>query len=138
VIKKVFLDTDIILDVALARTPFFAASKNVLAMAENNIIIGHTSSNVIANIYYILRKAGNDNNARIFIAHLIKFITIVTINHKNVLDALESRFSDFEDALQHYSAAGNQMEYIVTRNTDDYKYSDLKIFTPEDFIKLYQ
>jgi len=72
-INKVFIDTDIVLDVALAREPFFSASKTILAMAENNLIIGNISSNCIANIYYILRKTGGDTNARKFISNLIKY-----------------------------------------------------------------
>ena len=109
-IKKVFIDTDVILDVALAREPFFFASKIILAMAENNIIIGAISSNCVANIYYILRKSGGDSKARKFISTIVKYITVITIDHKNVLEALKSKFSDFEDALQHYSAMENQCE----------------------------
>lgn len=137
-ITKVFIDTDIILDVALAREPFFSASKIVLAMAENNIIIGQLSSNCIANIYYILRKNGGDSNARKFIFNIVKYITIIAIDHQNVLEALKSRFSDFEDALQHYSAVENQCEYIITRNIEDYKSSKINVVLPEDFIKMFQ
>jgi len=136
-IKKVFIDTDIILDVALAREPFFKNSKMILVMAENNIIIGNISSNCIANIYYILRKVGGDSIARKFILGLVKYITVITIDHQNVLDALKSKFSDFEDALQNYSAIEQQCEYIVTRNINDYKNSKLKVVSPEDFIKLF-
>ena len=88
-IKKVFIDTDIVLDVALARAPFFSASKMILAMAENNIIIGNISSNCIANIYYILRKAGGDSDARKFISNVVKYIGVITIDHQNVVEALK-------------------------------------------------
>lgn len=137
-IKRVFLDTDILLDVALARQPFFKASKMVLAMAENNLVIGHLSSNGIANIYYVLRKAGGDENARTFLSRITKYLTVTAINHQNVLEALKSRFSDFEDALQNFSAVENQCEYIITRNIQDYKESKIKVILPEEFIKLYQ
>jgi hypothetical protein len=73
--------------VALARQPFFKASKMVLAMAENNLVIGHLSSNGIANIYYVLRKAGDDENARSFLSRIIKYLTVTAINHQNVLGA---------------------------------------------------
>ncbi|MDZ7795255.1 MAG: PIN domain-containing protein [Spirochaetia bacterium] len=137
-IKKAFIDTDVILDVALARDPFFASSKMILAMAENNIIIGNLSSNCIANIYYILRKSGGDANARKFIKNIVKYIAIITIDHQNVLEALRSKFSDFEDALQYYSAIENQCEYIITRNIEDYKNSKITVVLPEEFIKLFQ
>ena len=137
-IKKIFIDTDIVLDVALARKPFFSASKIILAMAENNIIIGNISSNCIANIYYILKKSGGDNKARKFILNIVKYITVITIDHQNVLEALKSKFSDFEDALQHSSAVENRCEYIITRNIEDYKNSKIKVLLPEEFIRMFQ
>ncbi|UTC89596.1 PIN domain-containing protein [Treponema denticola] len=137
-IKKVFIDTDIILDVALAREPFFSSSKTILAMAENNIIIGNISSNCVANIYYILRKSGGDNKARKFILNIVKYITVIAIDHQNVLEALKSKFSDFEDALQHSSAVENRCEYIITRNIEDYKSSKIKVLLPEEFIVMFQ
>ena len=137
-IKKVFIDTDVILDVALARDPFFSASKIILAMAENNIIIGSISSNCVANIYYILRKAGGNSQARKFISTIVKYITVITIDHKNVLEALKSKFSDFEDALQHYSAIEHQCEYIITRNIEDYKNAEIPVLLPEEFIRMFQ
>ena len=137
-IKRVFVDTDIVLDVALARKPFLEASKLVLALLENNIALGFISSNCIANIYYILRKAGNDGNARIFLSKLLKYITVISIDHSTVIEALNSSFSDFEDALQHYSAIRNQCECIITRNIDDYKMSKINVYLPNEYLKLYQ
>lgn len=136
-IKKVFIDTDIILDLALAREPFFKASKTILKMAETNLIMANMSSNRIANLYYILRKAGGDANARIFIENIVKYINVISINHQNVLDALKSKFSDFEDALQNYSAAENQCKIVITRNITDYKNSKLDVMLPEDFLLLF-
>jgi len=136
--EKVFIDSDVILDVALARNPFFPASKMILAMAENNFIIGSISSNCIANIYYILRKLGGDIKAREFISNIVKYISVITINHQSVLKALKSKFSDFEDALQYYSALENQCEYIITRNIEDYKNSKINILLPEEFAKMFR
>jgi predicted nucleic acid-binding protein len=135
-IKRVFIDTDIILDVALAREPFFPSSKLILAMAENNLILGNVSYNCIANVYYILRKSGGDFAAREFISSLIGYLTVISINHQNVIDALKSKFYDFEDALQNYSAIENQCEFIVTRNVNDYKNSNIKVMLPNVFARL--
>ncbi len=63
-IKKILVDTDVILDVALDRKPFSGQSRLVLAMIENNIAMGHVSSNCVANIYYVLRKLGGDASTR--------------------------------------------------------------------------
>jgi predicted nucleic acid-binding protein len=136
-IKRVFIDTDVILDVALARQPFLEASRIVLALMENNIAIGYISSNGIANLYYILRKSGGDANARRFITNLVQYITVLSIDHSDVLNGLKSSIPDFEDALQQYSAYRNQCDCIVTRNIDDYKNSSVIVYSPIEFLNLY-
>lgn len=137
-IRRVFIDTDVVLDVALARQPFLEASRIVLALLENNVAIGYMSSNGVANVYYILRKAGGDAKAREFLAKLIQYITILSIDHSDIVGSLGSSISDFEDALQHFSASRNQCDCIVTRNTEDYKNSSLRVYSPIEFLNLYR
>jgi len=82
-IKRVFVDSDVILDVALARQPFLEGSRMSLSLLENNIALGFLSANCIANIYYLLRKSGGDSKARVFISKLLKYLTVIPINHSN-------------------------------------------------------
>jgi predicted nucleic acid-binding protein len=137
-IKRVFVDTDVILDVALAREPFVESSKLVLVLLENNIAIGFISSNEVANIYYILRKVGGDQNARKFISEIIKYLTVISIDHSDVINSLRSEFIDFEDSLQHFSAFRNQCDCIVTRNVDDYKHSEVNVYSPIEYLSIYK
>jgi len=137
-IKRVFVDTDVILDVALARKPFLEHSKIVLAMLENNIAIGHVSSNCVANIYYIFRKVGGDINARELIKKLLKYMTVISIEQSDVFEALKSNMPDFEDAMQNYSAIRNQCACIISRNIEDYQSSKLDVYSPLEFINLYK
>lgn len=137
-IKKVFVDTDIILDLALARKPFLEASHAVLSLLENNIALGYVSSNSIANIYYVFRKVGGDKKARDFIARLLKYLTVISIEHSDVINGLQSNISDFEDALQHYSAIRNLCDCIITRNLDDYKNALIHIYSPIEFLHLFK
>jgi len=137
-IKKAFIDADIILDVALAREEFLESSKLVLSLAENGSLLGFTSSIVISNVYYVLRKAGGDKNARQFINKLTKFITILPVDHSDVVNALESKFKDFEDALQHFASLKNRCDYIVTRNAEDYKHSSIEALLPREIINLFK
>lgn len=136
--KKVFIDSDIILDVALSRHPFFENSRLILAIIENDYAIGYTSSNCIANIYYVLRKLGNDKNARKFIKIITSYITVIPIEHSDIIFAIDSDILDFEDAIQHYSAVRNQCNCIITRNIKDYKKSAITIYTPIEFLNLYK
>ena len=61
---------------------------------------------------------------------------IVSIEKNAVLDALNSDFKDFEDALQNFSAVENgEIKIILTRNLKDFKKSELAILTPETYLK---
>ena len=137
-IKRVFVDSDVMLDVALARQPFVESSRLVLSILENGRAIGFASSNSITNIYYVLRKSGGDTKTRQFLAELLKYITAVPTSHLDVLSALGLGFKDFEDGVQYYSAKSNQCDYIVTRNVDDYKRSELEVFLPSEFARSYE
>ncbi len=137
-IKRVFIDYDIILDVATGRMPFVQNSKTVLSIIENGKAIGMISSNSVTNIYYVLRKLSLDEKARVFIKKLLRYINVIPVDHKNILDALDSRFSDFEDAVQYYSAQSNLCDCIITRDTQDYKKSELTVFSPIEFISQFQ
>jgi predicted nucleic acid-binding protein len=137
-IRKAFLDTDIILDVATGRQPFSKSSILVLSLMENGSAVGMVSSNIITNVFYILRKLSSGEKAKGFIRSLLEYITVIPVDHRTVLDALNSDFGDFEDAVQHYSALSNNCDCIVTRDVDDYKESKLKVYSPIDFLHLFQ
>jgi len=138
VIRRVFIDTDILLDVALAREPFVKSSRLVMGLVENNIVAGCVSSNEISNIYYILRKTGGDSLARKFISKIVGYITVIPIDHSAVIAGLESEFADFEDSLQHRSALRNQCDCIVTRNVQDYARSEIAVHSPAEICGMFR
>ena len=132
--QRIFIDSDVILDVALARQPFVEASLAVLMQCESGQYLGCISSNSVANIYYILRKLGGDEKARLFIKQLLKFLVIIPVDHVGISKALDSKFSDFEDAIQHFAALSFGCTMIVTRNIQGYKFAELKVVLPSIFV----
>jgi len=50
-------------------------------------------------------------------------------------DVLTSKFNDFEDGLQYFSAKENNIPVIITRNIKDYKEKDLVIQTADEFMR---
>ncbi|HQV68715.1 MAG TPA: PIN domain-containing protein [Thermoflexales bacterium] len=135
-IRRVFVDSDVILDVALAREPFVTSSKMTLGVLENGLMMGFVSANGLANLYYVLRKAGGDAKARKFLGSLLKYLSVLPITHANVSDALASGFADLEDAMQYFCAQTNQCDAIITRNLADYRKSKIAIYTPTEFLGL--
>ncbi len=137
-IKKVFIDSDVILDVATGRVPFVENSKTSLSLIERGFALGVMSSNSVTNIYYVLRKLSTNEKSRYFLNTIIKYISIVTVDHENIIRALESKFYDFEDGVQNYCALKNQCDLILTRNITDYQFSELQVMEPIEFIALYK
>lgn len=135
--RQVFVDSDVILDVALGRQPFYESSEMVLSLIEAGRAVGVTSSVCISNIYYILRRQGGDTQARAFIELLISYIGVIGVEHADILAALSSDFSDFEDAMQHFAASREQSSAIITRNIQDYQHTQLPIYTPVEFVGMY-
>lgn len=137
-IRRVFIDTDVLLDVAFAREPFVKSSRLVLALIENNTVAGFISSNEISNIYYILRKTGGDSLARKFISKIVEYMTVIPIDHSDIIAGLESEFTDFEDSLQHRSALRNQCDCIVTRNVRGYAHSEIAVHSPAELCGMFK
>ncbi len=133
---KLFIDSDIILDVALSRDPHYMSSSLILSIIESKILDGYTSSIVISNLYYILRKLESHKTAIDFITKLRLIIKILPVTDDVIKLSLESKFKDFEDALQYYIALLNNIDYLITRNVKDYARNEIKVHTPDEFIKL--
>jgi predicted nucleic acid-binding protein len=133
--KKVFIDSDIILDLLCKRKPFYESAATILTLGDQGKIELVTTSLVFANVFYILRKILGIEKAKELLRKLRIIIRVVSVNEKSVDLALNSRFVDFEDGLQYFTARENEIPIIITRNIKDYKETDLIIQTPEQYIK---
>ena len=130
------MDTDVLMDFFFDREPFAKYATELLDLCADNKIKGFTTPVIISNVYYLLRKTAKHDIVVEKIRQLLTFIEITTMNKQSVLDALNSEFKDFEDALQHFSAIDNGMiKIILTRNLKDFKKSQLAVFTPETYLK---
>lgn len=135
--ESLFIDSDVILDVALNREPHFIYSATVLTLIENLKIEAYTSVLIVNNVYYILKKIENHNKAIHFIRKLKLLIKLLPVDEEIVQQALDSKFDDFEDAIQYFVAGKSKLiGTIITRNTKDYKKSAIKVHTPEEYLKM--
>lgn len=134
--KKILIDTDVILDFFFDRKPFSDNAAKVLSLCESNQIKGYLTSVIISNVYYLLRQRASHEKVIEKLVQLISITEILTTDKAVIVKALNSSFKDFEDALQSFSAEVScEIDMIVTRNIKDYKYSSLIIISPDDFIK---
>lgn len=133
--KQVFIEADVILDLLCKREPFYPYAAEIFTQGDTGKLVLVTTSVVLANVFYILRKATGTIKARQYMRKLRILIGVLPVGEKIVDLALNSEFPDFEDAIQYFAARENHVETLLTRNVKDYKAKDLLVQTPEEYLK---
>ncbi len=134
--EKIYIDTDVLLDVVFERKPFFYDSQKILALIEKNYFIGFTSSLILANCYHIICSNKNENIAVKAISKLRSILTILPFTDKEIGESLNSKIKDFEDGIQYYITINNGLDTIITRNISDYRNIDISVLMSNDFLNL--
>jgi hypothetical protein len=106
-------------------------------LSEKKVIAGFVTPVIVSNVYYLLRKTAKHEKVIENLKMLIKIIDIAKISKATILEALNSEFKDFEDAMQNFSAQHDkEIKVIVTRNVKDFKESRLSVMTPEAYLRI--
>jgi len=132
---RVLLDTDVVLDFVLERTPYVEAAAQLLEFHAKERYQGFISSITPINVFYVGRKAVGAEKARLSIADLLATLEVCPVTQATLISALDSSFSDYEDAVQYSSAVASGLDAIITRNVRDYKNATLPVFTPAEFLQ---
>ena len=133
--KRIFIDTNIMLDFLGERDPFYTSIAKIATLAENGTLEMITSPISFATVNYFISKFENSKIARNKLRKFKILTEIYHLNEQTLEKALNSSFSDFEDALQYFSAAESNCDIIITRNGKDFKKSLLPVMTPDEFLK---
>lgn len=137
-ILKVFIDSDIILDLLAQREPYYEYAAKLFTLVDQRKINAYTSPIIFANIHYILKKLKSNMFALQSLRKIKTMVNVLSIDEKVIEQSLNSDFKDFEDAIQYYTAVNNGIKVILTRNISDYKSSKITVSTSEQFIKMWQ
>ena len=133
---KVLFDTNIILDVLLDRKPFSEHAAFLISKVERSEIIGFLCATTVTTIHYLLSKHLEKESAITSINSIMALFEIAPVNRLVIENALQSKFTDFEDSVLHESARHAGAEYIITRNIKDFKKSEIPTFTPTEFLSI--
>ena len=132
--KKVFVDTNIIVDLIADRKPFSKYAIEIFNKAEVEEIKLFTSSHSIATTHYLLKKFLEEKNIREVLTNLLDYLTIIPVDVDVLKKGLRSKHKDFEDAIQIICASSiEKMDCIVTRNVKDFKDCEIPVLTPDEF-----
>ena len=135
---KVLIDTNILLDVILLREPYLELSKRVLQCCQS-LVDGYIAVHTFSNMFYILHETEDFSieDCRNTFNKLLYVFDVASLDKSEMIAAVNNEaFDDFEDSMQHQSSIACKLDYIVTRNIDDFKNGTVPAVTPEQFLKL--
>lgn len=135
--KKLFLDTNILIDYLASRRDYLAAA-TIITLAKEGLFQLLVSSLSFATASYILNAHHKKTNAEIvaMFAQFVKMCNVTPVDSLVVDKAIASRFPDFEDAMQYYSAIREGADAIITRNSGDFSASQIDVFEPQAFLDM--
>ena len=131
---RVLVDTNVILDSLLIREPFFEKSDSVVKFCAQKKIDGFIAAHTVTNAFYILSKYMPTNECREALMRLLMFLKVEPIDTAKISRALINKnFKDFEDCLQVECAKSANVDYIITRDKEDFTDSEISCVTPNEF-----
>ncbi|WP_425422436.1 type II toxin-antitoxin system VapC family toxin [Phaeodactylibacter xiamenensis] len=134
--KKLFIDTNIVLDLLGQRAPFYQDAAKLFSLADRKEIKLCVSSLSFANANYILSKLKSKEEARAILTRFKVLVEVLALDDKILeLSLNDDAFSDFEDGLQYYTALENESDVIITRNLRDFKTSAIPVMTAGQYLQ---
>src|SRR5258705_6957880 len=131
---KVFIDTDIALDLLSERAPHYLPAAQLFTLADQGKLSIHVSSLSFSNLHYLLSRLYSQAESRRILSTFKILVKVLSVDDKIIDLSLNSVFKDFEDAIQYYTATENQIDILLTRNLKDYKAAQITVMTAEDYL----
>lgn len=132
--EKLFLDTNVILDLLGEREPFYDSIAKIATLADKGNIQLMVSAFTYPTVYYLLSRFEDKEIVKEKIRKFKVIAETSDLTDKIINKGLSSRFNDFEDSLQYYCAVETDCNIIITRNSKDFKASEIPVFTPYEYL----
>ncbi len=135
--KAIFLDTNVLIDFLADRKPFSRDAARLFDYSLKQMLTIYVSAVSFNNIYYIIRQSRSHAVTLKLLNELNTWTEVIDVTNVVIQKALVSEFKDFEDAIQYNCAKSvKRVEFIVTRDTKDFKNSALPVLTPTEAVSL--
>ena len=133
--KRLFLDTNIVIDFLLEREEWLDEAASILSLADIGEIEVYCSTLSLATASFFMEKAKMPHDVlRRKLSGFCEICQLSPVDENVARLSLDSDFKDFEDALQYYSALAVKAGVIITRNGKDFKNSTLPVKTATDWL----
>ena len=128
---KVFIDTNIVLDLLLQRRNFLINAEKIFSLAYKGKIVLYFSAISFVSVTYYLGKHTN-KDIKAVLEDLCKIVKILPFNQRIIENTLHSNFKDIE----YFTAKENNIRIMITRNVKDFLVDDISVVTPEEFLMI--
>jgi len=133
---RVFLDTNIMLDLLGERIPHYQSAARVATLADRKEITMIVSALSFSTVYYILSKFESPELVREKLRKFLIISEISDVSSKVIEQGLNSSFEDFEDALQYYCALNASSDVIISRNIKDFRSASIPVMTADEYMAM--
>lgn len=131
----VLLDTNVVLDLLLARKPFDKDAVAIASAVARGELVAYIAATSFTTIHYIARKAIGTLEADRAIGRLLLLFQVAPVTELVLSSALARAFSDFEDAVLDAAAELVSVNALITRDAEGFRLSRLPVFTPAEFLR---
>ena len=131
---SVLFDTNVVLDVLLARAPFADASNACFVQVEDGLVSGFLGATTITTLDYLVSRSVGAVKSRQHMQRLLDLFDVAPINRAVLLAATTSNLKDFEDAVLAEAARACGVDCIITRNSKDFVGCGLGVYTPVEWL----
>ncbi|MCF2149242.1 PIN domain-containing protein [Desmonostoc muscorum LEGE 12446] len=133
---RVLIDTNIILDFLLQREPFCQDAELLFQAIDFGQVVGYVTATTLTDIFYISRRHTRSvEQARQAVSETLTAMAICPIDRAVLQSAFNSGLSDFEDAVQIFSAVAQGLDAIVTRDAQGFLSSPVSVLSVQDLLQ---
>jgi predicted nucleic acid-binding protein len=134
---RVFVDTNVLLDVIAKRVPFYPHSVVIWTLAEQRRIDGLVSVISFTNTFHIVERLKSRGAAQEAVRMIRDTFAPVHCDEQILNQAIDAGFDDFEDAIQYFSALRAKASCLVSRNPHHFVDAEIPVLTPAEFLAAY-
>ena len=135
---KILLDTNVVLDLLLAREPFVDLAREIFILIENKEIEGYLCATSITTLHYLIQRETNKKEANEIIKKLLILFEVSPVTKEVLYDASVNNGVDYEDSVVYTSAYYSDINIIVTRDKRGFKESKISSLTPKEFLAFFE
>lgn len=128
------VDTNVVLDVILERTPWARDAVRILDAVARGKALGFLAGHAVTTVHYIVAKEVGRTRATTAVADLLDVLTVVPLGAAEFQRALAIGLADFEDAVQVAACLASGADFLVTRNARDFKGAPIATRTPGEIL----